>query len=214
MPIPISDKDLIKAAIRNARARALGKSQRWVAVKDTFALGSTYAYELCRDYGFNPDEEVWGPTCERCEQEAEENEDDIRQLPPDEVLIKHDGRPLLYTCVAESGLKYLGTLACEDESAEVWVYAPISHYTLENIKAGITELRWPFISVMQGQSFQVVTVLKDGKINQHKLYSLPERLIPDAGVRLRVAPSAEPVEVTNEDDGDRRGITFANCEDY
>ena len=67
MPIrEITDEQLVKRAVRNARARDTGDSPRWVAVMDTFGLGSTYAHELCTAHGLNPDEKVNGPTCKGC----------------------------------------------------------------------------------------------------------------------------------------------------
>lgn len=56
----ISDADLVNRAIMNARPRKYPnrKQPRWVAVMDTFALGSTYSHQLCRKYGFDPDDMV------------------------------------------------------------------------------------------------------------------------------------------------------------
>lgn len=54
----IPDAELIRRALRFSRRGR--KSPRWVRVADRFALGSTYARQLCRRFGFDPDEEV-GP---------------------------------------------------------------------------------------------------------------------------------------------------------
>lgn len=57
----IPDDALLKRAVANARSRGHRKGvkhARWVAVMDSFALGSTYARQLCRRFGLNPDEEV------------------------------------------------------------------------------------------------------------------------------------------------------------
>jgi hypothetical protein len=60
----VTDMDaakLIGRAVGSARARDSRKGQkhpRWVAVMDTFSLGSTFAHELCRVHGFDPDELV------------------------------------------------------------------------------------------------------------------------------------------------------------
>jgi hypothetical protein len=59
----ISDRELVARAVRNARARDKRKGQkhpRWLAVMDAFALGSTYAAQLCRRFGLDPDEKVSG----------------------------------------------------------------------------------------------------------------------------------------------------------
>jgi hypothetical protein len=62
-PKEFSDLELIDflgRAVKGARAqrRHRGKSPRWVAVMDTFGLGSTYAHLLCRKFDLNPDEMV------------------------------------------------------------------------------------------------------------------------------------------------------------
>ena len=62
----ISDHELVARAIKNARPKTCGESPRWVAVSDTFALGSTYSSELCRVYGVDPYEMVNGPRCISC----------------------------------------------------------------------------------------------------------------------------------------------------
>lgn len=52
----IPDSELLRRAVgRKGHGR---KEPRWVRVMDRFALGSTYARELCRRYGFDPDEKV------------------------------------------------------------------------------------------------------------------------------------------------------------
>lgn len=73
MPVTdLTQENLVKRAVMNARPRIAGESPRWVAVMDTFALGSTYAHELCRIHGLDPDETVSGVTCLTCEREREE----------------------------------------------------------------------------------------------------------------------------------------------
>lgn len=57
----IPDSELLGRAVRSARARhgRLGsKTERWVAIMDSFGLGSTFAHQLCRRFGFDPDELV------------------------------------------------------------------------------------------------------------------------------------------------------------
>lgn len=50
----VSDEDLVKRAIRNARH---AKSEpKWSAVSRAFGLGSTYSIQLCRRFDFDPDE--------------------------------------------------------------------------------------------------------------------------------------------------------------
>ena len=66
MSIDYSDKEMVIRAIRNAKPRICGSSPRWVAVMDAFALGSTYARELCILHSLDPDEEVSGPRCLSC----------------------------------------------------------------------------------------------------------------------------------------------------
>ena len=57
----IPDADLLARAVASARSRRHNKGHkhpRWVAVMDAFSLGSTYAAELCRRFGIDPEEEV------------------------------------------------------------------------------------------------------------------------------------------------------------
>ena len=57
----IPDAQLLERAVKSARKRTARKGEkhpRWVAVMDTFQLGSGYAGELCRRFGLDPDEEV------------------------------------------------------------------------------------------------------------------------------------------------------------
>jgi hypothetical protein len=63
----LSDADLVWRAVRNAKPKICGDAPRWVAVADTFALGSTYAHDLCKLYGLDPEEKVPGARCIACE---------------------------------------------------------------------------------------------------------------------------------------------------
>ncbi len=57
----IPSDELLKRAVRGARSnyyRKGVKHQRWVAVKDLFGLGSTYAHQLCIRFGLDPEEMV------------------------------------------------------------------------------------------------------------------------------------------------------------
>jgi hypothetical protein len=57
----IPDEKLLERAVRSCRDRSANKGvrhPRWVAVMDAFALGSSYAHELCRRFGLDPDEQV------------------------------------------------------------------------------------------------------------------------------------------------------------
>jgi hypothetical protein len=55
----ITDEELLRRAMRTCRpAGARIRAPRWVAVMDTFLLGSTYSHQLCRRFGVDPDELV------------------------------------------------------------------------------------------------------------------------------------------------------------
>lgn len=47
-----SDKELVERAVRNARRPGY---QKWAGVMDVFAVGSTSAQALCREFGLDPD---------------------------------------------------------------------------------------------------------------------------------------------------------------
>ena len=53
------DEVLLRRAVGMARRRdERGKHPRWVGVAYVFALGSTYAAQLCRRFGYDPEEMV------------------------------------------------------------------------------------------------------------------------------------------------------------
>ncbi len=52
----IKDEELLLRAVRSCRPKR--GSPRWTAVMQTFGLGSTYAQQLCRRFGFDPEEKV------------------------------------------------------------------------------------------------------------------------------------------------------------
>lgn len=50
----IPDAELLERAVRHA-VRYRGRRLAWCAVCDTFALGSTFAAQLCQRFGIDPD---------------------------------------------------------------------------------------------------------------------------------------------------------------
>jgi len=52
----LTAEQLVERAVVNARPHPHSQPFRWVGVKETFALGSTYAQELCVKHGLDPDE--------------------------------------------------------------------------------------------------------------------------------------------------------------
>lgn len=56
----IPDNELLQRVLRNLykRGRSREKLPLWSIVSDKFALGSTYAAQLCRRFGLNPNEIV------------------------------------------------------------------------------------------------------------------------------------------------------------
>ncbi|OEU75925.1 MAG: hypothetical protein BA864_05025, partial [Desulfuromonadales bacterium C00003093] len=61
--IGYSSHDLVKRAVRNAMPHTIGPAGRWVAIRDTFAVGSAVAREICKAYGLDPHEKVRGVRC-------------------------------------------------------------------------------------------------------------------------------------------------------
>lgn len=64
-----SHEKLVERAMRSAHPRRVGGGtvERWVAVRDTFATGSTMAVELCRAFGLDPHEQVSSARCVTCD---------------------------------------------------------------------------------------------------------------------------------------------------
>lgn len=57
----IPDAELLRRAVRGCRSHIKSrrtKHPRWVHVSDVFALGSTFATQLCRRFDLDPDELV------------------------------------------------------------------------------------------------------------------------------------------------------------
>lgn len=56
----IPDEELLRRAVTSARGkyRAGFGHMRWQAVMTCFGLGSTYAHQLCRRFGLDPEEVV------------------------------------------------------------------------------------------------------------------------------------------------------------
>jgi len=53
------ERDLIRRVMRNMRkAKKPYGEARWVRVMNTFCVGSTVAYALCEEFGYDPEEQV------------------------------------------------------------------------------------------------------------------------------------------------------------
>lgn len=72
----ISAEDLVRRAVMNSRPAAPGRWPRWVAIHETFALGSGYSRELCHLMGLDPEELINGETCEVCENRVEDDDEE------------------------------------------------------------------------------------------------------------------------------------------
>lgn len=52
----IPDAELLRRVVRSRALCKPGRHARWVFVMDAFGLGSTYAAQLCRRFGLDPDQ--------------------------------------------------------------------------------------------------------------------------------------------------------------
>ena len=64
-----SDAQLVANAVRAARPHRTTPANRWVAVKETFMVGSTTAKSLCRRFDLDPYEDVPGAVCGACDED-------------------------------------------------------------------------------------------------------------------------------------------------
>lgn len=64
-----SFRDIVAKAMASVRPNRTTESPRWVAVCDTFGVGSTTSKEMCRFFGMDPYEKVSGVKCHNCEDE-------------------------------------------------------------------------------------------------------------------------------------------------
>lgn len=55
--IPYEWRELVERAARNARPK-VRKRYRWAVLMDVFACGSTVAWNICKEFGLDPDEEI------------------------------------------------------------------------------------------------------------------------------------------------------------
>lgn len=64
------DNRILWGVIANAGRLSVERKQRWAHVLDAAGLGSQSSIELCRRFGFDPDEEIGGadnePLCDLC----------------------------------------------------------------------------------------------------------------------------------------------------
>lgn len=72
----IAERDLIHGVMRNLQGPAgntYGRP-RWAIVTDVFAIGSTSARALCREFGLDPDEQLKRPDIVDDEDDEEQDE--------------------------------------------------------------------------------------------------------------------------------------------
>lgn len=60
--VEIAERELIERVVRNVKGPSKYRSKygtaRWVLVRDAFGVGSGVANALCREFGFDPDENL------------------------------------------------------------------------------------------------------------------------------------------------------------
>lgn len=60
--VEIKERELIERVVRNVKGPSKYRSKygtaRWVLVRDAFGSGSGVANALCREFGFDPDENL------------------------------------------------------------------------------------------------------------------------------------------------------------
>lgn len=60
--VEIDERELIERVVRNVKGPSKHHSKygtaRWVLVRDAFGVGSGVATALCREFGFDPDENL------------------------------------------------------------------------------------------------------------------------------------------------------------
>lgn len=64
--------EFVERAVRNVRPRRCVDVPRWTAIADAFGVGSRVACELCRAYGYDPNEIISAPKCDACLRDEQE----------------------------------------------------------------------------------------------------------------------------------------------
>lgn len=100
---------------------------------------------------------------------------------PEHEIVKHDGRPLLYTCVTERG-RYICTLSEEDEATgqETWLCAPISDETLRAMCGSQISV----CAAFAGRPRIIITVPPSGKPQEQIMDEIPGKWLPSRSIRL------------------------------
>ncbi|QLG96678.1 hypothetical protein HZF02_32695 (plasmid) [Pseudomonas yamanorum] len=55
--IQFDERDLIERVMHNMRP-CKRRQLRWILVRDTFGVGSTVAYAMCREFNLDPEENL------------------------------------------------------------------------------------------------------------------------------------------------------------
>src|SRR5690242_4453385 len=102
-----------------------------------------------------------------------------------QVFISFDG-PRLFSCVNESGQRFLGLHVDEDEEAEYFLYSPASTQRLDAVRSGQLPLREAFAEPNDGGAWLVRDPGRASDVSAvwYPSMDLRDEWLPDPNVRL------------------------------
>jgi hypothetical protein len=102
-----------------------------------------------------------------------------------DVYVEHDG-PRLFSCNDSRGQLYVAVWVDEIDSAEVWLFAPVTLQRLNELEADEIDLRRLFAETQSGNVLQVTSShdAAPPSVATVDCAAIPEEWLPTAGASL------------------------------
>lgn len=110
----------------------------------------------------------------------------LGQLEIIEVYDFYD-KPVLFSCKNKSGLIFIVLSVDSSDSAEIWLYSPVSSSRFQSLVQGRVELRDIFIDTEDAFVYQVEVPYEDGRNAIVKTVNgneIPDEYLPGLGQKL------------------------------
>ncbi|MDP2314281.1 MAG: hypothetical protein Q8P41_15370 [Pseudomonadota bacterium] len=117
-----------------------------------------------------------------------------------EVYVEHE-EPLLYLAKNTRGELFIAVLVEDGDEEQVWHFAPVSKRRIEDVRAGLIDLRDAFVRVEHGMVIALHRERTEGgyqRTDLVKAEALTEDTLPKPGKRLKVLDSIVTLPNTRE----------------
>lgn len=117
----------------------------------------------------------------------------LGQLEIIEVYDFYD-KPVLFSCKNKSGFIFIAVCVDSSESAEIWLYAPVSSSRFQHIVRGEVELKNIFADTEDAFVYQIEIPYEDSQDAVYNIVDckeIPDEYMPESG---------EIIQSTNNDD--------------